>query len=66
MLQCSVALLFIHYTIQKLNSRAKHKGNHSCEGVFIFDKDTHGFSQNFCLDFFGIYNIYIENSLQTK
>ena len=60
MSQCSVVLLFIRYTIQKLNnSRAKRKRNHSCEGVFIFDKDT----QNFYLDFFGIYNIYIENSL---
>ena len=63
MSQCSVALLFIRYTIQKLNnSKAKRKGNHSCEGVFIFDKDT----QNFYLGFFGIYNIYIENSFANK
>ena len=49
--------------LKKLNnSRAKRKGNHSCEGVFIFDKNT----QNFCLDFFGIYNIYIENSFANK
>ena len=63
MLQCSVVLLFIRYTIQKFNnSRAKRKRNHSCEGVFIFDKDT----QNFYLDFFGIYNIYIESSFANK
>ena len=63
MSQCLVALLFIRYTIQNLNnSRTKRKGNHSCEGVFIFDKDT----QNFRLDFFGIYNIYIENYFANK
>ena len=53
--------------LQKLinNSWAKHKENHSREGVFICDK-TRRFSQNFCLDFLGLYNIYIENSFVNK
>ena len=51
--------------IQKLinNSwRKSHKGNHGREGVFICDERHADFLQNFCLDFLGLYNTYIENS----
>ena len=34
--------------------------------VFMCDKTLSAFSQNFCLDFLGLYNIDIENSFVNK
>ena len=52
-------LKWLHKLIN--NSRAKHKGNHSHEGIFICDK-THANSNLYT----NLYKIYIENSFADK